>query len=172
MKKTINILLTLIIGAIEYYFTLPALNLNNISLYIFIASLLIIYTILDLISIEKIELFRKGRKVQTANLPKQVIVCSGILLGMFIIIMLANFICSPLFNAKSYQQRIIVKEDGNFTEDIEEVNFTQLPLLDRDSSEVLGDRVMGQVSELVSQYSVSNQYTQINYNNSIMRVTP
>jgi len=28
------------------------------------------------------------------------------------------------------------------------------------------------MSELVSQYSVSNQYTQINYNDSIMRVTP
>lgn len=172
MKKIINIVLTIIIGAIEYYFTLPALNVNNISLYIFIASLLIIYIILDVISTKKVELFRKGRKIQTSDLPKSVTICSSILFGMFIVIMLANVICSPLFNAKSYQQRITVNEDGNFAEDIEEVNFTQLPLLDRDSSEVLGDRVMGQVSELVSQYSVSNQYTQINYNNSIMRVTP
>lgn len=172
MKKIINIILTIIIGAIEYYFTLPALNINNISFYIFLASLLVIYAVLDTISMKKVELFRKGRKVQTADLPKSMTVCLGIILGMFILIILANFICSPLFNAKSYQQRIVVKEDGNFTEDIEEVNFSQLPLLDRDSSEVLGDRVMGQVSELVSQYSVSSQYTQINYNNSIMRVTP
>ena len=47
-----------------------------------------------------------------------------------------------------------------------------LPLLDRDSSEKLGDRVMGQMSELVSQFYVSDEYTQINYNNDIVRVTP
>ena len=39
-----------------------------------------------------------------------------------------------------------------------------MPLLDRDSSEKLGDRQMGQMSELVSQFDVSDQYTQINYN--------
>ena len=31
---------------------------------------------------------------------------------------------------------------------------------------------MGQMSELVSQYYVSDLYTQINYNNEIVRVTP
>ena len=62
------------------------------------------------------------------------------------------------------------KEQDN--EDIDEVDFKHLPLLDRTSSEVLGDRVMGQVSELVSQFNVSDLYTQINYNNSILRVTP
>ena len=31
---------------------------------------------------------------------------------------------------------------------------------------------MGQMSDLVSQYDVSDIYTQINYNNKIIRVTP
>ena len=47
-----------------------------------------------------------------------------------------------------------------------------IPLLDKDSSTKLGDRVMGQMSELVSQFEVSSLYTQINYNNEIIRVTP
>ena len=47
-----------------------------------------------------------------------------------------------------------------------------LALLDKDSSQKLGDRVMGQMSELVSQFYVSELYTQINYNDEIIRVTP
>ena len=52
------------------------------------------------------------------------------------------------------------------------MDFNSLPLLDKDSSRRLGDRVMGQMPELVSQFYVSNLYTQINYNNEIIRVTP
>ena len=173
LKRIINIIITLVIGAIIYYFTLPALNLNNFGFYAFIAFLIMIFAILETINQEnKIELFRKKILINQANYPKTFFICSGIVISMFIVIGIINFICSPLFNAKSYQTRITINETGNFAEDIKEVNFKQLPLLDRDSSEVLGDRVMGQMSDLVSQYRVSNQYTQINYNDSIMRVTP
>jgi hypothetical protein len=52
------------------------------------------------------------------------------------------------------------------------VDFNSFPLIDKDSSRKLGDRVMGQMPELVSQFDVSNLYTQINYKNEIIRVTP
>lgn len=172
MKKIINIIVTLIIGFIIYYFTLPALNFNNISFYIFISSLFIIYMFLDILSQKKIEIFRKGRKIINNDIPKSFAITMTIIISMFVIIGIVNFICSPVFNAKSYQKRIQITENGNFKEDIPNVDFTKLPLLDRDSSEVLGDRVMGQVSDLVSQFNVSNQYTQINYNEKIIRVTP
>ncbi len=172
IKKIIVLILTLIIGFIVYYFTLPALNFNNIGFYTFISFLVIVYVFMNFImSPKSVELFHKGRKVSYNFSPSTLYVIYG-LCGMYVLIILVNFICSPIFNAKSYQQRIEVDETGNFAEDIAEVNFNHLPLLDRASSEVLGDRVMGQVSELVSQFSVSNMYTQINYNDSIMRVTP
>ncbi len=172
MRKIINILITLVLGFIIYYITLPAINLNNFGFYAFIAFLVFIYAILDsLSSFNSVELFKKGKKVNY-QLPNTMIYAILGIGSVFVLILIVNFICSPLFNAKSYQQRISVDESGNFTEDIAEVNFNHLPLLDRASSEVLGDRVMGQVSELVSQFSVSNLYTQINYNDSILRVTP
>ena len=41
MKKTIiNIIITLLIGALMFYITLPAINLNNMGLYTFIAFIL------------------------------------------------------------------------------------------------------------------------------------
>lgn len=173
IKKIINIVITLILGVIIYYFTLPAINLNNMGFYIYIAFLVMIFAFLETINQEKkIELFQKGQRINTSDYPKTFLICIGFVIVMFIGIGITNFICSPMFNAKSYQTRITVKEDGKFTEDIKEVNFNQLPLLDKASSQVLGDRVMGQMSDLVSQYNVSSQYTQINYNDSIMRVTP
>ena len=71
-----------------------------------------------------------------------------------------------------YASRINILEDNSFEADIKEVDFSQIPLLDKESSSKLGDRVMGQMSELVSQFEVSSLYTQINYNNDIVRVTP
>lgn len=172
IKRIINIVITLILGAILYYFTLPAINLNNIGFYFFIGFLIIIFTLLESIERNKTVLFRKGKLINANSLSEPLIYGFGTVFGVFIIIMVVNFICSPIFNAKSYQTRISVNENGNFTEDIHEVDFSQLPLLDKASSQVLGDRVMGQMSELVSQYKVSDLYTQINYNNSILRVTP
>ena len=172
-KRIINFIITLLIGAVIYYVTLPAINLNNMGFYMYIFSLLFIYGILDGLSFAKApQLLKKGKLLKKDVSSPVLFFIIGVIFISFITINVVNFFCSPLFNAKSYQTRIVVDETGSFTEDIEEVNFNQLPLLDRNSSEVLGDRVMGQMSELVSQYAVSNRYTQINYNDLIMRVTP
>ena len=172
MKRLINILITLVIAAIVYYFTLPAINLNNIGFYIYIIFVTFVYGMLDTFNRKDAIIIKKGGFDVSDNASKSLGYIMVGAISIFALIIIVNIICSPLFNAKSYQKRIEVNESGNFTEDIPEVNFNQLPLLDRDSSEVLGDRVMGQMSELVSQFSVSNQYTQINYNDSIIRVTP
>ncbi len=169
MKKIINLLITIVLGGILYYLTLPAINLNNIGFYLYISALILIYTFLDSISQDKIQVIRKG--IEFKNKPTFLYALGGVV-GLGFLILFVNLICSPMFNAKSYQKRITVEENGNLIEDLPEVNFNQLPLLDRASSEVLGDRVMGQMSELVSQFNVSDLYTQINYNDTIMRVTP
>ncbi len=172
-KNIINLLITLFIGVIVFYFTLPAINLNNPGFYVYLSFLIILFGVLDTITGRKVEIIKKNSrfKFQMNSFGGKLPICIGIVVCLFVLSIIINFICSPVFNAKSYQTRISVKE-GNFTEEIEEVNFNQLPLLDKDSSRVLGDRVMGEISELVSQFYVSDLYTQINYNNDILRVTP
>lgn len=165
-------LIELIIMSIYYYFVLPPLNITSPAFWRFIIfSLMILFVLILLSNVSgSITTVIKGGKIKNWKKPMLIIPTCIILIivGMMII----NFICSPLFNAKSYSKRITINENGNFIEEIEQVNFKSLPLLDRDSSEKLGDRVMGQMKDLVSQFYVSNQYTQINYNNDIIRVTP
>jgi len=171
MKNKLNlirILITIVFGVILYYFQLPALNLKDPSFYLFIFSVLICYLITSTITlIDVSNVITNVKKV-----PKKVMYISSVIFIGFATILLINIICSPLFNSSSWASRITIEEDAIFTEDVGEVDFSKVPLLDKESSQKLGDRVMGQMSELVSQFYVSDLYTQINYNNEIVRVTP
>ena len=170
MKKSFIIKLFIVLGYayILFYLTLPAINLKNPGFYTYILAVIIVQTILfvpDLFSIggNKIE-FKKGFK----NIGLRM----GIGLGILVLIILINIINAPFFSSKAYAKRIEVNKENSFIDDIKQINFKALPLLDKDSSQKLGDRVMGQIPELVSQFSVSDLYTQINYNDQIIRVTP
>ena len=164
-NQFINVLITLIAAFVIFFFSLPALNITSMSFWGYIAAVLGIYLALNFFT----NLDSKGKLVRNVKL---VSVTGIIILAMFVLIFVINFILSPVFMSKNYAERITVLEDSTFEEDIELVDFDTLALLDKASSQKLGDRVMGQMPELVSQFYVSNLYTQINYNNEIIRVTP
>ena len=160
----VNILITLIISGVLYFLFLPALNFQSISFWIYLVAVIIIGTLSKVIC-------SKTEKEAIKNLEGTGI---GVIigLGVILLIVIINLIFSPLFMSKTYSNRIDIDKNGEFTKDIPKVDFDKLPLLDKDSSQKLGDRVMGQMPELVSQFYVSNLYTQINYNDKIVRVTP
>ncbi|HBA38075.1 MAG TPA: hypothetical protein DCY94_05080 [Firmicutes bacterium] len=163
-RKIINILITILVGFVIFYFTIPALNITSPSLYVFLGFLIIFYSLLDA-GTKIIELVNRKRfKFEWSPII--------ILPIMVIAIFVLNFISSPVFNSKAYATRISIDETGDFSRDIAQVDFDKVPLLDKSSSQKLGDRIMGEMSDLVSQYYVSDLYTQINYNDSIVRVTP
>lgn len=171
MKKKIlfiRILVILLFALGLYYISLPAINLHDPGFYIYLFMIFICYLVTSGIS------FFDGERVinKVKRLPKNALIVVSSVALVIILIVLINVISSPLFNSKSWANRITIQEDTSFIEDIPEVDFSMVPLLDKDSSQKLGDRVMGQMSELVSQFYVSDLYTQINYNNEIVRVTP
>ena len=175
MKKNyiIGIVIEVILIALYYYFALPPLNLNAMSFWIFIGYILITFSIVAMFAYygdSSVTIISSRKKKMEMPLVITIPLCA--LAVIFCGVLLVNLFCSPIFNARSYANRISVDETGDFTADVEEVNFNSLPLLDKDSSQKLGDRVMGQMSEFVSQYYVSDLYTQINFNNDIIRVTP
>ena len=85
-------------------------------------------------------------------------------------VLISPIIFSSVFNARSYANRIEIENVAFST--VNEVDFSKTPIIDRDSTIVLGDRVMGEMPELVSQFEVSTEYTQISYKDSVYRVTP
>ena len=164
----IRIGICLLFALIVYYITLPAINIHNPGFYMYLFMIFMCYLVTSVLMLA--DYHHTIRRLR--DLPKNAFIVSCVVIGVFGLIVVTNILCSPLFNSKSWAKRITIMEDTNFTDDIKEVDFDKVPLLDKDSSQKLGDRVMGQMSELVSQYYVSDLYTQINYNNEIVRVTP
>ena len=62
--------------------------------------------------------------------------------------------------------------DGDFSADVAEISREQIPVVDRDTASRLGQRKLGEMSDLVSQFEITQDYTQINYNDKPVRVTP
>jgi len=169
MKNNIlKIISCLIFTLILYYFMLPPINLSSIDFWVF----LFLVTMFSLVIWGALSI--KDRNIITRKIAKATkasIISTSVVVITIALIFFINFICSPLFNAKSYHNRITIS-DGEFNEDVAKVDFNKLALLDKDSSSKLGDRVMGQMTDLVSQFYVSDLYTQINYKDEIVRVTP
>lgn len=159
MKKLVLfiILFLLVAGGIYYYVALPAFNIHSPGLWSFIISLLAIGAIII---------------VSLTNIPKAVkkvyIMFVSIVIAVFAI---GGLLSSPIINAAKYCSLININE-RNFNEDIKEVNYNEIPSLDKDSAEKLGLRKMGTMGDLVSQFEVNNLYSQINYKNKPVRVTP
>ena len=175
MKKykslLLSILVTIVFGGLYYYIVYPAINITNLGFWVFflilVAVFMICYTVTSL-QLKFQDLTTKKKTYKFNHKPSMLVFTIPVVI---VGIILVNFILSPVFFANKYYQRITVDE-AEFTENVKEVDFNKIPLLDRTSSEKLGDRTMGQMSELVSQFDVSNKYTQINYNDEIIRVTP
>ncbi len=177
MKKNYKkVIKTVVFVLIYYYIILPPLNLSSPLFWFSLFLTLLFYAFVSSIgNLSKLGSFNeKGEFIRNVDYEadkttKYILKFIGITAGILIII---NIINMPLFNSKAYATRITIDEDGIFTEDVKPVDFDKLALLDKESSRKLGDRVMGRLPELVSQYDVSSLYTQINYKETIERVTP
>lgn len=165
MKKKYIILLPILLAAaaVYYYAALPAINIHSTGVWYFALFLLAFaaaaYALRRGIGREEI---RKSRGMK------------GILslfLILLVVYLAGSVLSSPIVNAKKYQQLLTV-EEGEFVKDIEELSFDQIPLLDRDSAQLLGDRKMGSMSDMVSQFDADPIYSQINYQDRPVRVTP
>lgn len=160
--------ITFLFALVLFYFSLPAINLTNPGFYGYLFVVFLVYFFTG-----SVKLFDTRNIIgNVRNIPRNVLWSFGIVLGVFVLVLLINLALSPVFNADSWSRRIVIDETHEFSDDIEPVNYQHLPLLDKNSSRKLGDRVMGQMPELVSQFYVSSLYTQINYNDEIIRVTP
>lgn len=74
-------------------------------------------------------------------------------------------------NAERYAS-VLDTTEGTFAEDIEEVDYSEVPVIDRDSAIILGNRAMGSIPEYVSQFEIADTYSQINYQGRPVRVSP
>lgn len=161
IRKSRALLITalVLIGFVYYYITLPAFNIHSVGFWFFIF-FIVVFAMVGYVLYKKKDANKKALKSG-----------STVLILIVAVFLLGSILSSPIINASKYQTLMAV-EERNFTEDIKQISYNEIPILDKDSAEKLGDRKMGTMLDMVSQFEVSNLYTQINYKGVPTRVTP
>lgn len=174
MKKIVRtVVITLLFALVSFYFTLPALNLRSPDFYSWLLEVAVVYMIASLIGTFSVKDL-KNRTVDFAFLKKNA------KLGLLIVILciatlgIGQVASHQFFHAGAYQKLIPV-ENREFTEDIAQISMKDVPIVDKDSAIQLGNRKIGELVNLISQFEVDEydySYTQINYRDTPTRVAP
>ncbi len=167
-SKALRIILAVIVGtvltALAYYFMLPPINIYSNGFWIFLIMTIFFYGL----PLGVVSGFgaagKKGGKIKVnaifliiAAIPVAVLVLGGIFSSTF-------------FNAEKYAAVIEVQQ-SDFSEDMPEADVvTNISLMDTASASILGNRELGALSDVVSQYNVSLDYNQINYKGTPKKV--
>ena len=174
-KNILLIAILLIAAFIYYYITIPAFNIHSIGTWWFLIGGIAAISILVMMKgilrdHQRIEI-KKGNMNLEFHAGIFTKVGLGIAAVLLVILAIGSLLSSPIINAKKYQQLMDVQE-RDFTQDISQVDYNTIPILDKDSAALLGNRKMGSMVDMVSQFEVSGNYSQINVNNKPVRVTP
>lgn len=177
-KQTRNLILTLMgiaAAAILYYIYLPAVNIHSASFWFFIMGLLLVAMLIYVIKKAGRQFLLADGRLLNLNIDlhemKGLKALGILLLVVFAVYLVGSVLSSPIVNAGKYQKLMTI-EERDFTDDIKEVDYNTIPLLDKNSAALLGNRKMGSLVDMVSQFEVSDDYTQINYQGKPVRVTP
>ena len=174
-KRILITIALLLIAFVYYYVTIPAINIHSVGTWWFLIGGIAAISILSMVR----RIFEEHQTVEikkggiNLDVKAGLVTKAGLCIAAILLVVLAigALLSSPIINAKKYQKLMDVQE-RDFAKDISQVDYNTIPILDKDSAALLGNRKMGSMVDMVSQFEVSGDYSQINVNNKPVRVTP
>lgn len=174
-KKALVILAILLIAVllVAYWWFHPPINIHSTDTWLFVA----VFVLLPLFVFWR----AKSRTYETGNSKvdpsrtkaKAFKVASWVPAVIALVGVLGAVASLSIFpgNAAKYAN-VLETQDADFTQDIQQVDYSEIPIIDRDSAALLGNRAMGNIPEYVSQFEIAGTYSQINYQGTPVRVSP
>lgn len=152
---------------IDFYLNCPCINPQSEDFWIRVIVLLSLATFLTL----PIKRSESGRiYIAERRLPIVGKILSGTVLAAVLAMILGGVFSSPVFFAKKYASFITV-ETRSFLNDIpDSEHIEDIALMDTESAAIIGERAIGSLSDVVSQYEVSDWYCTFNYAGKPMKV--
>lgn len=164
LRILLSLLITIVVGAAAYYMMLPALNIHDLQMYIFLILLVVVFMASFAL------VCRANKKVERKEYVKKKSLVPVIIIGVILVVMAVGYVAGvTLFRAESYSQLMEVT-DSDFETDFEDISYDKVPRIDAQRALTLADQQLGSLSEYKSQYVVSDYSTQINYKNTPVRV--
>lgn len=172
-QKIVWAIIIVLVAAFCYWWFHPAINIHSADMWVFITIVILLPSFLILRN--------RSNAAHTGTLEEppddarasKFKKLSLIPLIVFLLVVVGAISSSAIIpgNAERYAN-ILPTEDMEFAKDIPEVNYNEIPVIDKDSAELLGNRTLGDIPQYVSQFEISNLYSQINYQGKPVRVSP
>ncbi len=174
LKIFLSILITIVGGAIAYYFMLPAMNFGAIDFYIFWATVVAIFIAANVL------LSKAFIRPEYIPYVKRVSIAPIVAVAALVLVLGIGYLTScQLFRATDYSQLLEFQDDVALDSSITKIDstadFANVAMIDAAAAEKLADKVLGDLATigLESQFEIASQYsTQINYNGAPCRVYP
>ena len=193
-KKKSNIIwscisapISLMAVALMYYIKLPPINALAIEFWIFLSiSIAVIGLPLVMINVpsevstpkaetnkksktaKKKGRVKKSRRLNFKDVRTKIFIASVLI--PLIVLLVGLIGSSAFFNATTYSE-IIKVEERVFEDDMPvTTSVTNIALMDSASATVFGNRALGSLANVVSQYDLWDKYTQINYQGKPQKV--
>ncbi len=173
LKIVINIVVTLIVAAVAYYFMLPPMNPQSYDFYIYWAIVLGSYVASAYVT--------SGAFAKPEYMPyvrRHAIAPVAIGLVLALVLGIGYLVSSPFFRAKSYSE-ILTIDSADFENSVSVIDsmsdFDSVALIDKEAAQTLADKTLGDFAslDLESQFELlTEDSTQINYKGSPYRVYP
>ncbi|MCM1286078.1 MAG: hypothetical protein NC213_05860 [Acetobacter sp.] len=164
LRVFLSVVITILGGGIAYYMMLPALNIHDSQLYLFLILLVAIFVASFAVLCKANKMIERREYVKKKSLVPIIIV------AVIAAVMAIGYVTGvTLFRAGSYSNLMTV-EEADFETDFADISYDEVPRLDASTAHTLADQQLGSLSEYKSQYVVSNYSTQINVKNSPVRV--
>lgn len=175
MKLKVRIALFVIFAAVIggfYYAYFPAINIH---LEVFWTTLIVVFLSLAIILGAKSSISqmvgRLSKKPSIKEFSWFAKLCSVLVIVCVGVLIVGSALGATLFRSRAYANLLPV-DKREFTEDIEQSDqVTDIALMDTESARIFGNRKIGSLSDVVSQYEIEADYTQISIKGQPMKVS-
>lgn len=176
LKTALKILISTVLLFIYYYIVLPPLNPFSVGFWFFLMIALIVYLVpfgaLNIFKVKRVPFGNTSHlEFKSRKKDKKQKIMLAVIAAPLVVIVIGSIFSSTIFNAKRYASVIDVKESDFATDMPETDNVTNIALMDTPSAVIIGNRALGSLSDVVSQFVSSETYTQINYNGKPKKVS-
>jgi len=176
LKLILSAAIGISVAAISYYVFLPALNLRSYGFWVYLTAVIVAFSIPWIIDgvksiISNVKEAKIGHFHVKLPFTRPMLIILIAVAVPIAVLLFGSIISSQLFQARNYANVISVTE-AKFDEDMPETNeITHIALMDTASAQALGDKTLGALSDVISQYDVNDYYTQINFKGSPKKVS-
>ena len=147
-----------VLDALIVYITLPTISIHNVGLWLLVLINAILITVAYSLTVPVNAL---NKKLKTP----------GIIICVLVLAILAGGISSArLFHASAYSSLLAISISQSAELPTAD-KISKIPLMDTESSKMLGNRKIGALNEIVSQFEVSDDYMTISYKNEPVKVS-